>query len=333
MVRLPEARDRAFVGRRGELDRLHHTLGPGGRDHLMVQVVNGLGGVGKSALALEYARKHREAYQPVLWIPAETPMSITTALAALADDLHPLLRQADASLAERANWAKGWLQCHTGWLLILDNAGDPSDLDGLLGPLDSGHVLITTRHAGGWDRLAGRLALDVLPEDAAVELLGALVEGETQAGDLSGLAAELGCLPLALEQAAAYLNQVQIDVDRYLSMLREAPGEAFATTARRGEHERTIARVWQHTLRAMNQENPHATHLLRVLAWFAPDNLPRTLLAPIREDTSKPSRHWLRRMLGWTLPYARRRLVQRIDWVRRALTPDVGHTRHWILRI
>lgn len=314
LVLLPEARNQAFTGREEELSRLHAAFRAGG--DRTAQVIHGLGGVGKSALALEYAHRYREQYNPILRLPADSPEGMTAALAGLADDLNHLLPQSGLSLEERARWARNWLQCHNGWLLILDNVERPKDVDALLGSLVGGHVLVTTRQATGWHARCGLLPLDVLSEDTAVELLGRLVTDRGEDPELRELATELDGLPLALEQVAAYLNQSRTDPRSYVALLREAPQEAHALAPHSDENERTIARVWRHSVRAVDEEQPYAIHVLRVLAWLAPDDIPRGLLDTLREDMSRPSGQPSHRLLGWTFPYARRRLAQHVGWVR-----------------
>ncbi|MFZ4273895.1 tetratricopeptide repeat protein [Streptomyces arboris] len=314
LIRLSEPRNQVFVGRGDELARLRDSLRPEGGATAVV--IHGLGGVGKTALALEYAYRYREDHNPILRLPADSPVGMTAALAAFADDLNHLLEPSGLSPDQRATWAKNWLQGHGGWLLILDNAEQPADVDALLGSLVGGRILITTRQATGWHARCATLPLDELPEDAAVEFLERLVAGGGERARFRELAGELGCLPLALEQAAAYLNQTRTDPSGYLALLRDASAEALAIGPRRDEHERTVARVWQHSLRAVQDENPYATYVLRVLSWFAPDQVPRSLLGRLREDRSAPSARAARRLSGWTLPYARRRWAQRAGWVR-----------------
>ncbi|MFG3662403.1 tetratricopeptide repeat protein [Streptomyces sp. NPDC047706] len=337
LVLLPEARDRAFVGREEELAELHRAFAaedaPGGRT---AQVVHGMGGVGKSALALEYAHRYRDHYNPVLRLPADSPEGLTAGLAALADDLNHLLRQIDLPLQDRATWARNWLQCHSGWLLILDNAEHPQDVAALLGALGNGRVLITTRQATGWHARCRLLALDVLPQAPAVELLARLssdgeappAPGAADEPALRDLAAELGCLPIALAHAAAYLHRTRTDPSAYTALLREAPGQALGETTHRDRNERTTARVWHHSLRAVDEEHPRAVHVLRVLAWLAPDRIPRRLLDPLQGDTSRRPGRARRTAPRRPHPYTARGLVQQLGWVRprsrdarRELTP------------
>nr|WP_239105699.1 FxSxx-COOH system tetratricopeptide repeat protein [Streptomyces sp. SID8014] len=307
LVLLPEGRNQHFVGREAELALLQAALcGEGGP---ALAVVHGGIGAGKSALALEYARRHRDAHHPVVHLVADSPENVTTGLAALADRLHPSLRHGGASPEARADWAGAWLQCHSGWLLILDEVPGPAAVGRLLGSLgDRGAVLLTTRLATGWGRHATGVALDVLPEAAAVRLLHRRTGLDPDAPGLRELAARLGHLPLALEQAGAYLEETGAGLPDYLALLRESPGEALGTAAYGTASARTLARVWHHSVAAVHGSNPHAVHLLRVLAWLAPHGIPRGLLDRLRAETSRsPASYAVR---------PARRLLWRTGWIR-----------------
>ncbi|KRV50894.1 hypothetical protein AQ490_13150 [Wenjunlia vitaminophila] len=250
---------------------------------VITQAIHGLGGVGKSTLALDYARTHRSAYTLTWWITADSPQNLTAGLAALAERLHG---QAGTDTATNVTWALTWLQTHPGWLLVLDNVEDPADLEPYLGQLDAGRVLITSRRAVGWHRLAHPVAIDVLTLDSATDLL-ARASGHTAPGHrpaLTELATELGCLPLALEQAGAYIARNQISASDYHQLLREYPARIHATPAVLGQHERTIARTWRLTLETIATHTPLAVAMLSVLAWLAPDRLPRDVLTAPAND-------------------------------------------------
>ncbi|MEJ8653447.1 NB-ARC domain-containing protein [Streptomyces sp. MS1.AVA.3] len=197
-----------FVGRTAELDRLDGALAdPGG---VVVQAVHGLGGIGKSTLAAYWAATRTHGCAPIRWITADNSSSVQEGLVALAGALEPPLTD-DAlppeALAERA---LQWLATHTGWLLLLDNVNDPADIAPLLARAHArGRFLITSRLATPWHGIPTVLRLDVLEETESLTLLTRIA---TTAGprDLDGaaeLCAELGHLPLAVEQVAAYLAQ------------------------------------------------------------------------------------------------------------------------------
>ncbi|GAA1182541.1 hypothetical protein GCM10009654_44780 [Streptomyces hebeiensis] len=308
---LPAPHSPVFVGRHADMARLRSAMGGG--PPTPPTVVHGLGGTGKSTLALHFAHRHREHYNPVWWVPADTPSGVTSAFAALAGRLHPGGDLAFATSAEAAAWAVGWLQAHQGWLLVFDNAESPHDLAPVIGPLTNGRHLVTSRRSTGWHRFARPLALDTLPSDAAVDMLARIIEpgagsgrnaGRDEAGQVAGdaagqdagdrhqlerLAAELGHLPLALEQAAAYIQYTALAPAAYLERLRRHPARMFAASAPSGgpgeaDNQRTVARIWQMSLHAITAEQPLAGDILRTFAWFSSDEVPRDLAYELHSD-------------------------------------------------
>ncbi|MFJ8789059.1 tetratricopeptide repeat protein [Streptomyces sp. NPDC102462] len=287
---LPGSASGVFMGRGRELARLRELLAREGEAAVTpsasrTRAIHGLGGIGKSSLALRYAHEYRSEYTLVWWITAESAEQITTGLAALALRLCPQWAAA-VGVPERAAWAILWLQWHPGWLLVFDNVADPKDLRHCLGSLPDGHHLATSRKATGWHDIAPTMALGLLDPDASADLLCALALGPgrsptaEQRREAEELAAELGYLPLALEQAGAYLHQTGIELDAYRRLLGRVVDRAADGT----DPERTIARVWNHTLSAIEGRDPLAVRLLHTMAWLAPDDLPRTLLAPVAPD-------------------------------------------------
>ncbi|MGW0967218.1 tetratricopeptide repeat protein [Streptomyces sp. NPDC002516] len=273
-----------FVGREQELTDLRGMLADGGSAAVVqsrVRAIHGLGGVGKSALALHYADRYRSTYTLVWWITAESPESIVNALADLAMRLCPQWAGM-AEPDEQTAWAITWLQAHPGWLLIFDNAEDPTHLRPYLGTLAGGHHLATSRKATGWHTLAPTMALGLLPLDEATDLLCTIAfpnlapTGE-QKEQARRLAADLGCLPLALEQAGAYVYRTGVDLDTY----RQSLGLVLDEDRDVVTPERTIAQIWEKTLTAITHRDPLAATLLYTMSWLAPNDIPRTLLAPL----------------------------------------------------
>ncbi|MEW2066363.1 tetratricopeptide repeat protein [Streptomyces sp. NPDC007346] len=265
---------RLFVGRKAALDRLDAEFATPG--DVVVQAVHGLGGVGKSALAAHWAIHHYGG-NPRWWIAADSPSSIATGLAQLARALQP----AAAGLPEEilTEWAVQWLSSHDDWLIVLDNADHVDHVRPLLDRVGTGRFLITTRRATGWHSTAVALRLDVLEEGEAIDLFARIL-GHACPGENDGIArlcSELGHLPLAVEQAASYCAETGTSPRTYLRMLAESPAEMYADTAEGGDAARTIARVWRITLDRL-ADTPLTGRILRVLAWYGPDGIPRDLL-------------------------------------------------------
>ncbi|MEU4017973.1 tetratricopeptide repeat protein [Streptomyces microflavus] len=288
---LPESASGVFVGREQELTGVRETLtGEGAAAvvqsaHVQARAIHGLGGVGKSALALHYAARYRHSYTLVWWITSESPEAIVKGFADITVRLCPQWART-VGRDERAAWAMAWLQAHPGWLLVFDNVEDPAHLRPYLGTLHGGHHLATSRRATGWHRLAPCTALGLLPLDQASELLCAIAFQNSDPTDEQRnaarlLATDLGCLPLALEQAGAYAYRTGADLDTY----RQSLGLVLDEHDDVEDAERTIARIWDHTLTAITARKPLAVTLLHTMAWLAPDDIPRTLLAPLAPDT------------------------------------------------
>ena len=294
---------------------------------MVTQAVYGLGGVGKSELALHHATAGRGDYPVIWWITAEDAAQIETGLAALAARLCREIATT-VTTGEAAQWAIGWLQAHPGWLLILDNVNEPDEAEPWLGLLTGGHVLITTRRDTGWDRIADPIRLDVLDPGPAVELLTNRTRylGPADEDAAGPIAAELGYLPLALDQAAAYIGQTHISLTEYVRRLREHPADMYAAGG--GSAQRTIARVWDITIDAIRARHPAAVTLLHILACYAPDNIPRVILG----GSDDPDRLAVDEALGVLASYSMitltpetvslHRLVQAVILARQA--PDNG---------
>ncbi|MEE1764212.1 FxSxx-COOH system tetratricopeptide repeat protein [Streptomyces sp. SP18BB07] len=285
---LPDLPSRFFVGRSEALHELAAALN---RDsQAITQTVHGLGGVGKSTLALHYAHTHLDTYRLVWWIHADTPDLITADLAALAGRLRGG-RTGDLTTPQAADWAVGWLQAHPGWLLVLDNAEHPSSLVTLTGQLrHAGRHLITSRYTEDWP--TEPLALPVLAEDASLELLTrftGLTDPANQ-GQARLLAEELGHLPLALEQAGAFIRQSKQSVKAYRDLLHERTAYTVDIPADHTRPERTMARIWRVTLDALAELDPLTVRILRVVAWFAPRPLPRDLLSRLADNPARLTR-------------------------------------------
>jgi tetratricopeptide (TPR) repeat protein len=272
LVKLP-APTRLFVGRERELALLD---GPSA-----VVCVHGLGGIGKSTLVAKWAQGSTGDCNPVWWITADTPAAIDAGLTGLGMAMQPELTDVlpQQALRERA---LQWLATHEGWLVVLDNVSDPAHVEPLLERVPDGRFVITSRRGTGWHGTAVTVDLDVLDTAHAAELFGRICPGG--GAGVPELVGELGNLPLAVEQAAAFCRETGISAGRYREMLAAYPADMFAASAEGGDPERTVARVWRVTLDGLAEGDVTPVVLLHVLAWFAPDGIPRSML----EGAAKP---------------------------------------------
>ncbi|WP_262702926.1 MULTISPECIES: FxSxx-COOH system tetratricopeptide repeat protein [Streptomyces] len=290
MHNLPRPVSHRFVGREEETANLKRALHPGNAPaatQVVTQTVSGLGGIGKSSLALHYAHSHLREYTAVWWINAETSETITVSLAQLTARLTAGIDASTIASDVLAEWALGWLETHPGWLLVFDNATDPHHLAPYLARLTGGSHLVTSRLTHGWDALADEpLHLDVLGLEAAAGLLCHLTSRNDAAEHTAaaGLAAELGCLPLALEQAGTYVRRTRSTLSGYLERFRAQTARMLATPGNGDPHSTTIARTWRVTIDTIAGRDPLAVRLLQIMAWLAPNEIPRDLLDGLADE-------------------------------------------------
>lgn len=280
-----------FKGRDAFLTDLHASLSRGsGRTAIIGSALYGLGGIGKTRAAVEYAWAHQHDYTALLFVIAETPEALRRNLAGFAGPLVLNLAEQRATEEDvRLKAVLDWLKEHPGWFLILDNLDTPAALEEaerLLSTLTGRRVLVTSRlanFAGHFDPLE----LDVLDAEDAVAFLLERTDRRRQktpddAAAARQLADDLGRLALALEQAGAYVAKLGISFSRYRELWRENWDKVAAWSDERiTKYPRAVAVTWQ---TSVNQLSPMGRRLLGWIAWFAPEPIPNFLLeVPVRD--------------------------------------------------
>jgi Tfp pilus assembly protein PilF len=283
------ARNPVFTGRAGPLADLAGKLAGG---PVAVVAVRGLGGVGKSQLALEYAHRERKSgrYRVAGWVRADSPVTVAEDLAALG----PLLRlPQDGTTGERATDVVAALGSRRDWLLVFDNAHRPGDLRGWL-PGGAGYVLITSRDRA-WSGTAAQLDLDTFTraESVAFACQRSGCDDKKAAGEL---AVAVGDLPLALAQAAAYIDGRSMTIAGYLGLYRDPALAARLRDAGldSAEYPASVASTWLINFTQLSEEHPATVELLRLCAFLDPDDIDLDLLAQGRTEAGE----MLGRVLG-----------------------------------
>lgn len=266
------ARNPNFTGRAELIERLRLTLVQGSSAAVVQgQAIHGLGGIGKSQIALEYSHCYASSYDLAWWVPAEQDASIANALGGLARTLG-VREDAEQDEMLVALWDR--LRRSGNWLLVFDNAESTPGLERYWPSSGVGHVLVTSRNPA----MRGLAPTIAIPELSAGEA-AAFLQKRTGTDDVATatlLAEDLGFLPLALEQAAAYLEETKISMALYRERFRERGSDVFAV-GQPHAYKQTVATTWSMNLEQAKVDAPAALDLLTLCSFLAPEDIPRGL--------------------------------------------------------
>jgi tetratricopeptide (TPR) repeat protein/DNA-binding XRE family transcriptional regulator len=291
----PFMRNLYFTGRSAQLKQLH-TLLMAGKQVALTQAISGLGGIGKTQLALEYAYRYQKSYHDIFWVSADADTDMDTeeswmaSYVRLAGLLHlPEYEEADQNKAKDA--VHRWLRKHTNWLLILDNVEDFSLLQQFVPDDRQGAVLLTTRR-GVTEPVAQALELELLPENDAILFLLKRTKRlavnrsleEASEHDIEAAKAVtrlLGNLPLALDQAGAYILETQCGFAEYLTLFQTCRGQLLQRRIAERmptDHPESVTATFTLNFQQIQRQNSAAGELLSLFAFLSPDAIPEEIV-------------------------------------------------------
>ena len=268
-------RNANFTGRESILESLSTALQSGQKTAITQQAIYGLGGIGKTQLALEYAWRHSSAYDIVWWLRAEDASTLSSDYTALATKLNLPKKDAKRQVIV-IEAVKEWLDHHSGWLLIFDNAREFGAISNYLPNAPSGHALITSRNQNWNNSFCTPLEIKVWSRDESIAFLQKRT-GQSDDRAADALAKTLGDLSLALEQAAAFCVARQKSFAEYLDLFASRRAELWKREKHPDNYPDTVATTWSLAFRAVERVS-WATDILNLCALFAPDAIPRTLM-------------------------------------------------------
>lgn len=276
-----------FTGRDSLLEELHEKLSRTQQTAVLPQALHGMGGVGKSQVAIEYVHRHSAEYDLIWWIPAEQESQILTSLTQLALrlglDVSPEANTAVPAVREAlSTGTTGYLN----WLLIFDNAEAPQEVIKHFPTGGAGKILVTSRDLD-WSRVTRSIDVDVFTRDESKTfLLGRNPDLTDGAADQ--LAEALGDLPLAIEQAAAWRAATGMPVADYLELLEQKRIEILEASPS-PDYPDSVAAAFRLSLEKLKAVNPAALQMLQVCSFFAPEPIAREFFAgsPVAQITDE----------------------------------------------
>nr|MDQ2716730.1 tetratricopeptide repeat protein [Chloroflexota bacterium] len=288
---VPYRRNPHFTGRDELLNRLEQQLSSKVQEHRTTtltqpQAMKGLGGIGKTQIAVEYAYRSRERglYTHTLWVNAASEEALVTSFVALAELLPAFPAKGETDQWKLVKAIIRWMeQCREQWLLIFDNADDVTLVRNYLSQQGNGSILLTTR-ADAVGSLATSIEVETMGFVEGTHLLLRRAQRFEQASDeefnLAGnIVVALDHFPLALDQAGAYIEETKCSFTDYLKIYQN---HRKALLARRGEqvinYPDSVAATWSLSFQKVQQANPAAAELLHLCAFLAPDRIPEELI-------------------------------------------------------
>ncbi|NLL53751.1 MAG: tetratricopeptide repeat protein, partial [Clostridiales bacterium] len=280
---IPHTKNLHFTGRKEILCKLENSLNPGEKNPCSI-VMYGMGAVGKTQIALAHALSNGYLYDTVWWVNAENEVAMLNSYKSLLLQKGIIKKDIAYDREEILHSIWGWMSQNRNWLFIYDNAESEQDLTPYLPRINTGHILITTRNQS-WRNMQ-KLEIKVFKPQEAVEFLKSFkLKGSID--DAVVLAEELGYLPLALDQAAAYMLESNKSYKEYIDLFIKYRLDIFGKVGYESiSYEKTVATTWNISLDKIDNES--TKQLIQLLAFLAPDHIHENMFLQTSEYLPEP---------------------------------------------
>ncbi|KAF8242731.1 hypothetical protein K440DRAFT_664567 [Wilcoxina mikolae CBS 423.85] len=290
---IPFAPCHNFTGREELLAQMEtyflHSPGP---QKLLIYVLTGLGGSGKTQTALRYAHQHQNRpYRKVFFFNAD---SLTTLRADFARVFKLLKLGNSDNTSDKVSSVKRWLatEDNTDWLLIFDNADQLAsvNLERFFPTAPWGHIIVTTRDPTG--SFGEESHMQGLKPEEAVQLLlkrsKILKPTDDDIVNATCITEQLGCLALAIEQAGAYISARQLTLQEYVELLQCQRNELLKYPVQLGSYQRSVFATWEVSFRQIERDSTPAAKLLLMLSFLDPAEINQLMLV----RGCQPQKRW-----------------------------------------
>ncbi|KAK5201852.1 hypothetical protein LTR16_001250 [Cryomyces antarcticus] len=295
---IPYQSNRHFFGREALLKKIRESLRPAEGTGLKSLVLHGLGGVGKTRLALQYANSSRAQFDAIFWIAADTIIKLRQSFLEVSRRLCLTLDDRDSQDAVVAvSKVKAWLdETRCRWLLVFDNVDDPEILSGVWPGDNSGSVLLTSRDSMvGFGSAASVCRVEPYDDDigvsALLKLTGRDCEASSDQASATKIVQALGGLPLAINQISGFIVQQKIALEDFLPFYERNAAKINARKLPSGDYEHTLSNVWELAVARLSESS---STLQKILAFFDPDQIHESVLLEGAKESNSQELDFLR---------------------------------------
>jgi len=279
---LPYRDNPNFTGRQEILEKIQTNLRIDGSP--AITAIVGLGGIGKTELIVHYTYQHEKDYKLIWWLRSEGTLTLAIDYANIAHALNlPQKDEEDQEVIIQA--VKRWLEGNDGWLFIFDNAKELDTIEEYLPEQAAGHILITSRNAG-WGGVAKVIDLEEWTRLESIKFLLKRTRCRDET-DASAVADALGNLPLALEQAGAYMEATGTTLAEYPQLFQEERKAILERGELSTKYPDVVATTWEMAFREIRSLSETPLAFLSLCAFLAPDAVPMDELRENAQNVPK----------------------------------------------